>query len=783
MSAPRRAILTLFLAFVIIALVIVARASYVADMSAFLPQSPSPAQRLLVQQLQDGPASRLVLIGIQGGDATLRARASRALVQSLRGHSQFLLVSNGENGVREQEEERFVFEHRYVLSDDVTSERFSEASLETVIGDNLQSMSATVGLSAADLFQSDPTGETMQVVDQLAGSTQPARTAGVWSSKDGRRALLLLQTAASGSDTDAQEQALAVIHAAWVATDTAGLELLVSSPGKFAVDARATIKREATRLSLLSAGLIIALLWWAYRSVRALLFGLLPVVSGALAGIACVQLGFGLVHGITLGFGVTLIGESVDYSVYLLVQARGGQTRPGALWPTMILGALTSICGFASLLPSAFPGLAQLGLFSIAGLIAAALVTRFVLPALLPARLPMGDLTGVGSRAMHGFRRVIPSAAATIAIALGVAAITVGIVWQSGDRLWSRDISTLSPVPMKLQRLDTELRADLGAPDIGSLIVVSASDEQSVLQAAEAIGQRLDPLVAAGIMSGYDSPSHYLPSTRTQLQRQGSLPDAASLHRRIVQVSQTLGLQRDALAAFEQQIADSRKAPPITRSMLQGTSLALGLSGLLWQHDGTWHGVLPLRAILAGPHAGDIDLDRVRSALRDLPEQWLALNIKHETDSLYAGYLNAVMRLSGVGLAAIVVLLLITLRNVVRVLRVLAALILAVLCVLAVLAVLHVQLGILHLVGLLLIVAVGSNYALFFDRRAADEDQEALPLTLASLLLANLCTVIGFGVLAFSSVPVLQALGSTVAPGTLLALVFSAALAPRRLWD
>jgi predicted exporter len=80
-------------------------------------------------------------------------------------------------------------------------------------------------------------------------------------------------------------------------------------------------------------------------------------------------------------------------------------------------------------------------------------------------------------------------------------------------------------------------------------------------------------------------------------------------------------------------------------------------------------------------------------------------------------------------------------------------------------------------------VAVGSNYALFFDRRAADTHLGSVPLTLASLLVANVATVVSFGILAFSTVPVLNALGSTVAPGALLALIFSALLArqlPRR---
>jgi predicted exporter len=80
-----------------------------------------------------------------------------------------------------------------------------------------------------------------------------------------------------------------------------------------------------------------------------------------------------------------------------------------------------------------------------------------------------------------------------------------------------------------------------------------------------------------------------------------------------------------------------------------------------------------------------------------------------------------------------------------------------------------------HLVGMLLIVAVGSNYALFFDATRHERGNDAA-LTLASLSIANLCTVIGFGLLSVSRVPVLEDLGMTVAPGALLALVFAAAL-------
>ena len=119
------------------------------------------------------------------------------------------------------------------------------------------------------------------------------------------------------------------------------------------------------------------------------------------------------------------------------------------------------------------------------------------------------------------------------------------------------------------------------------------------------------------------------------------------------------------------------------------------------------------------------------------------------------------------------------LRSLPRLLAVCQPLVLAVLLTMGALAALGVKLGILHLVGLLLVVAVGSNYALFFDllHQGGEDDDD----TLASLLLANVTTVASFGLLAASSIPVLSAIGRVVAPGALLALVLAAVFAPRRV--
>ncbi|MGH8304364.1 MAG: MMPL family transporter, partial [Steroidobacteraceae bacterium] len=214
-----------------------------------------------------------------------------------------------------------------------------------------------------------------------------------------------------------------------------------------------------------------------------------------------------------------------------------------------------------------------------------------------------------------------------------------------------------------------------------------------------------------------------------------------------------------------------------TRAALEDTALEPAVGALLTDTAGRSTAFLPLTAA-RGTDLSPEAIARVRAAVSQAaPAHAVLLDLKGEVDRLYAGYLRQAAELSLTGLAAIVLLLLVAGLSPVRVARVVAPLALAVLSVAGLTVALGERLTILHVVGMLLIVAVGSNYALFFDRSAAAREPGSLPLTLASLLIANLATVMGFGVLAFSSVPMLAALGRTVAPGALLALLFAALLA------
>lgn len=746
--------------------IVVGRTSFTTDLSAFLPRAPTPAQQLLVEQLRDGVVSRLMLIGIRGDTPATLARISRSMAQDLRTDTAFASVDNGDdpNFIADRE---FVWRHRYLLSPYVSKERFSPQSMRERLQDDLRLLASPAGILLRRILPGDPTGEVLALREELAGSGRPHTRDSVWFSKDETRALLAARTRAAASDLDAQEHAVNLVRDAFVrAAANTHATLGLTGPGVFSVLSRTVIKRDVLRFAIVASCLIAALLLVLFGSPRVLGLSLVPVASGALAGVAAVSLGFGEVHGITLGFGVTLLGEGVDYAIYFFSRTASGASPSRTLdqiWPTLRLGVLTSVCGFSAMLLSGFTGLSQLGLFSITGLVVAAAVTRNVLPAMLPHSFSASSVNRIAPLAA----RVIRAARWLRYPVLAVIVLAAGLLAVARGALWSDDLASLSPVGLREQQLDEMLRQDLGAPDVRHLIVIQAGSQQDALQASESVVSDLRKAAREGIIKGFDAPSIYLPSERVQRERQAALPTPSQLRENLHLALQGLPYRPEAFGPFLEDVEAARRGPRIDRDALGSTRLGLKLGALLVRQSGGWAAMLPLSGV-TDTAALDREIRKVSGA------QVVLLDVKRESDRLYADYRDEILKYSLLGAGAIVLLLFVSLRSGRRVLRVVAPLGASVIVVTCVLSLVQGPLSIFHLVGLLLVVAVGSNYSLFFDiDRPAETDRGR---TEASLCFACASTTIGFGVLSFSGVPVLNALGSTVGLGAILSLLFAAAM-------
>ena len=742
------------------------RLSVHSELGDLIPEGTTATQRLLLTQVRSGLAGRLMLLAIEGSHPDELARLSKALGQGLRENPLIDFVGNGTQALS-SEERQVLFRSRYLLSPGVGPDTFSTDSLHATLEQRLDELRSPLAPMIKEYIPTDPTGEFLGILQSWSGWEAPAKHRGVWISADRQRVLLVVETKAVGFNTDAQEAIQQDIRASFqrvLNESSQSARLLMSGPGVFAVEIQRTIEREVWWLSTVAATLVFLFLYASYRSLTLVLLSLIPLSSGILAGMVAVNSWFGFVHGITLGFGITLLGVVDDYPIHLfshLSQRDTAQATMRSIWPTMRLGVLTTAIGFSSLLLAGFPALAQLGLFALAGLGTAALVTLWVLPVCIPAgfvpREIRSDLIGVMAHLSK----------AKVLVPVAVVLATIVLIW-SDTPLWEEDLAKISPVSEEKKQLDQQLRGEMGAPDVRDLLVIEAATQEDLLQRSETVMPKLDRLRDAGALAGYDLVSRYVPSQRVQQQRLQALPEPALLEGRLREAVKGLPFAPGLFAPFLTGIEATRSQPLVDRASFQGTSLGLKIEALMVEHQGRWLAVAPLRGVA--------DRQGLKATVAGWGEAAVAyVDLKEESNRLMMEYRDRTVQLLGWGAVAIAVALGIGLKSIPQLWRVLVPIVAGLIVVTGIVNLSGESLSLFHVATLLLVIGLGLDYALFFNR--AEDHGEGRRRTVFGLLVCSTTTILVFGVLAFSTIPVLHAIGMTAACGSLCCLLFAGCLA------
>lgn len=649
------------------------------------------------------------------------------------------------------EEEALLFRYRYLLG----SSQLDVESLTNAFNARLQEISLGSPVDH-DKLKSDPIAQHRKNLQSINSGDSPDSYNGVWFSEDKKHALLLLHTSAPAFAIDRQEQAIQTIHDAFNTLNKPEITMLLSGPPLFGVESRERIRGDSQQLTLWGSIGVALLIFIAYRSFAATLLIALPLFSGIIAGAASVTLYFGELHAIALAFGITLIGLAVDYPIHLF--SHGGTGKAATrIWPTLRLGMLSSAIGFSALLFSDFEGLSQMGLFAISGIIAAGVVTRWVLPAFNPTDKHLQPTVF----SLEKWQPPVNHQGAT-AITLVALFVTASVyLFSQQDSLWERQLKNLSPIPAEQLEQDRRLRQHLGAADPGKVLLIQNRDQEVLLQQSEQLVSRLRQAQEQGKLGSFDAPSLYLPSAKTQHQNQHSLPTTSDLDSRLQNALQSLPFRADLFKPFIDSVTASKQLEPLTPAMLENTLLGLRMAPLLRKHESGWYALLPL---------GDV---RDPSAIRKLAESSGAryLNIQQQASELVKQYRDEALALSLIGLLLILAMLAISLRSWSRVFRVIAPVLTAIVLTSALLHLLGEKLSLFHLASLLLVLGIGLDYGLFADR--CRRHTEECHNTYGALLLCSATTLLVFSLLAGSSIPVLHAVGLTVALGVLMTLIFT----------
>lgn len=735
-----------------------------ADLALFAPRNDAVAA-LLLEQLRTGPATRLILAGLEGDSELARATVSRQLAERLRANVAFARVANGADLLPEAEWQR-LFAHRYLLSATVTPERFSADALRSALQQRLAELQSPLAVFQKRWLAGDPTGELLGLLRLWQGGIrEPAKRLGVWFSPNGERALLFIETRASGYDLHSQRQVVTAIRQTF--TEVAGatsVRLLLSGPGVLATLSEDRVRASAEWLSGLALTAVVLILLIVYRSVRTVWLGALPILTALLVGAAAVSLVFGKIYLITVAFSMTLLGETLDYPTYLFSHRRASESVVATvrqLWPTLRLCVATTMLGCVAMLDATFAGLSQLGVFTIAGVAAAVATTRWLLPTLLPPDWRPPQPAHIGDWADRLLRPRPRWALALVSCGL----IALLFLLIKAPPLWEDDLAALSPVPRELVRLDQDLRTALGAPEVGHLIIITAADAETALHHSETIAAYLQQRQREGLLAGYDGAVRYLPSLQSQQRRQAALPAREQLAAALETALTGLPFKPGLFTPFLEAIEAARTASPIRLEDLQGTLLGTRVSSLLFPSERGWTALLPL--------SGVQDAQRLAAELPLLTAGHVYyLDLRAETNRLVVDFRQAALQRLVWGGMLIVAVVWLGLHSWRGVAAALLPVLLALMITVTALLVLGERLSLFHLVSLLLVLGVGVDYGLFFSR--PDTDADLRRRTLHALLVCCGSALTVFGMLATSELPALRAIGLTVSLG--VAASFTAAL-------
>lgn len=553
--------------------------------------------------------------------------------------------------------------------------------------------------------------------------------------------------------------------------DFPGLEVLRTGTVFYAGAARQSAEREVDFIGAGSLLGMLLLLYLVFRSLRPLALGLLSVGFGVAAAATVTVAVHGELHLITLVFGASLIGEAIDYAVQYfaahLGAGKGWEPMAGLrrIAPGLLTALATSLLSYAALMLAPFPALSQIALFALVGLSAACASVFLLLPWLLkaPGKRDPEAAVALPRRFLVGWKKHVGRRGCLIAAAALLALSAPG---------WSRlssndDVRILISRPPALVAQEEKIRELTGFGNSSQFFLVEGKTPEEVLHNEERLLEKLAPLAGdddKSVLSGYLGVSMFVPSANRQAHnRQCWGGSVFADERRLRELLSDASLRDELVERMIEDFANSKSRVLSVDDWFQ-SPLSTPFRHL-WLGKVAGNGAGHFATILQPQ--GIRDVGRLAELSGALDDGVTFVDKAGSVSRLFQEYrqwgivwlLGALLLIYGVlclryGPAQSVFMLLPT------------ALALAV--VLGAFGYMGTPLTLFNLMGFMLVIGVGVNYAIFLREGGVNA-----AATLAGVLLSAGTTLLSFGLLAFSSMPALSSFGLTLLLGICVAVLLA----------
>jgi predicted exporter len=417
--------------------------------------------------------------------------------------------------------------------------------------------------------------------------------------------------------------------------------------------------------------------------------------------------------------------------------------------PALTLALVTTVIGYLGLVLTPFPGLRQMAVFSVVGLIFAWLTVVFWFPLLLRASVvkPL-RLADWCDRNLNHWPKFQRNRANLFVLGALFAIVVVGAL-----KLYVQDdVRSLQNSPKNL--LDDQIRVSklLDLPSPVQFFLLRGATPEVLLQREENLKKRLDSLIDRKRITGYHAVSNWVPSVQSQTARR-QLVEKSLLHDSgaLAMLAEKIGEDQNWFAATRARLNEFTK-PLMPDEFLQNSASEAWRHLWLGKLGSSYASVIALRGV---NNASLAELSQTADGLDGT--QWI--DKVGDISSVLGNYRRYMSWAVLVAYLAVFGLLLP--RYGIGCWRALAPTSLASVLTLAFLGITGQAIQLFHILALMLLLGIGVDYGIFFQERRGNSGGAAW----LAITVSGLSTLLGFGLLGLSKTPPLQAFGRTMAVG------------------
>ena len=307
------------------------------------------------------------------------------------------------------------------------------------------------------------------------------------------------------------------------------VEVAITGAPVIAVGNANQIKSDSHWAITIAVTLILTLLVFAFRKVKNLLLIGVSILFGWLFAMGLISVIRSDVSLIVIGIGSMIIGIAVNYPLHFIAHTdRGGTAREilKEMVAPLLIGNITTVGAFASLMPLDAPALRDLGIFAALMLVGTILFVLIFLPHLVKVRTEVGEERLVFSRISSGS----PERHRWLLWLIFILTLFFG--YYSLDTSFDTNMHHINYMTDQQKQLLGDMNASVGINDtVNVYVVTEGADWDEALDERLKLTPLLEQLKQKGALNSYSDVTNLISSETEQQRRIQRWNDFWKLHR------------------------------------------------------------------------------------------------------------------------------------------------------------------------------------------------------------------------------------------------------------